>query len=76
MKIPLPRMPRWFDRYMDWINEPIWTRGRLELRRIDVVVAIGFFVCVAYYWWAAGFLSALAGGLLYIFLAMVALWML
>ena len=42
LKITIPpRIATMWDSYMDWVNEPIWTRGRLEARRIDLIIAIG-----------------------------------
>lgn len=78
IRIPLPPTPRWFARYLDWVNEPIWQRGRLELRRIDVVLAIGGILCVGWYaytstpWWH----GALIGAAMYALMGMIALWLL
>lgn len=73
------RLPQWlesaWDRYMAWVNVPLWTRGRFEVRRIDVGLAIGFVICVAYYS-MYGWQSALAGGAMYVLMAMIALWIL
>ena len=76
MHAPLPKPPTWFSRYLDWINQPIYTKNKIELRRIDLVLALGFVGCVAYYWITTGWQGALAGGLLYIMMAMVGLWLL
>ena len=64
------------NKIMDWINVPIWTRGQLELRRIDVMLAILFVMCVGYYGVFYGWQQAVIGGAMFILFAMVALWML
>jgi hypothetical protein len=58
-------------RYLDWINQPAYG----PIRRIDVVLALGFIGCVAYYS-TFNWQSALAGGLLYIMLGMISIWLL
>lgn len=65
-------MPRWFDRYLTWINLPIIPHSRV--RRIDIGLAIGFVGCVAYYAITTGWQGALVGGLLYIMMVMLAIW--
>jgi uncharacterized membrane protein YagU involved in acid resistance len=69
-------MPRWFDRYMDWVNVPIYTRGKLELRRIDIVIALAGIICVSWYGYTGGWQGALMGAAMYVFVAMIALWIL
>lgn len=59
----------------EWINQPIYTRGRVRVTRIDVLLAGLGVVCVGYYYWTSGWLGALAGGLLYVMMMMIALWM-
>jgi len=60
----------------EWSNVPIYTRGRLEVRRLDVLLVLAGLSCVGYYWWASGWQGALAGGAMYVLVAMMALWML
>jgi len=72
MRIPLPRMPRWLSRGLDWVNAPVYGPAR----RIDVVLAIGGLVCVAWYAYAGGWQGALLGGALYILGVLTALWIL
>jgi len=73
------RIPRWlvaaWDAFGDWANVNVYERGKIELRRIDLVLAIGFFGCVAWYAYHDGVMGALIGGTLYAFLMMAALWM-
>jgi hypothetical protein len=76
VKIPLPQTPRWLDHSLTWINASIYSRGKIELRRIDVVLALAFVGCVAYYWAVAGWIGALQGGAIYLMVALIALWML
>ena len=76
MHAPLPQKPRWLiSRFLDWINQPIYTKNKIEIRRIDIVLALGFLGCVAYYA-QYGWQSALGGGLLYILMVMMAIWLL
>jgi uncharacterized membrane protein YagU involved in acid resistance len=55
-----------------WINVPVYRR----VRRIDVILAVGFVFCVSYYWYVSGWRSAIVGGLMYIMMMMVSLWLL
>jgi hypothetical protein len=57
---------------MDWVNEPVWRK----VRRIDIVLAIAGIVCVGYYGAVAGWLGALQGGLLFVLMVMIGLWLL
>jgi hypothetical protein len=69
-------MPRWVKRHLDWINVPIYVRGRIRITRIDVVLAVLGAVCVGYYWSVLGWLGGLAGGLYFVMMVMIALWLL
>lgn len=71
MKITIPRwlVAAW-DVFCDHINKPVYRR----VRRIDVLMALFFIVCVVYYYMTGGWLLALQGAAMYIFLAMIALW--
>jgi hypothetical protein len=65
-----------WDRLVAWGDvAAFYVRGR-EVRRIDVVMAVGFVACVTYYWVMSGWQGALIGGLMYVLFAMVALWLL
>jgi hypothetical protein len=74
MRIPLPKAPHWFGQYLDWINRPIIPHSRV--RRIDILLTLGFIGCVGYYWVTTGWQGAIVGGLLYILMTMIALWIL
>jgi hypothetical protein len=75
LRIRIPRflVTAW-DAFGDWSNVPVYRRGRLEVRRLDILLAIGFVGCVAWYGITIGWQGALAGGLTYIMFAMIALW--
>lgn len=64
-----------YEAGMDWVNEPIGRLGRFELRRIDVVIALAGIGVTAWYAWTGGWLGALQGGMMYVLVAMAALWM-
>lgn len=55
-----------------YINVPIYR----SVRRIDVILAIGFIVCVTWYYYTMGWQGALVGALMYILMMMVSLWLL
>jgi hypothetical protein len=80
MKIRIPSLPpraqAAFDRYLDWVNVAIWSRGRFELRRIDIVLALGGIVCVGWYTYTSGWQGAILGAAMYVMVAMISLWML
>ena len=76
MKIPLPRTPGWLARFLEWGNQPIWRRGRHEVRRIDCLIAWTGVATVTYYYITAGWLGALQGFALWTLLVMIALWIL
>lgn len=64
------------ERFADWGDAPAFrVRGR-EVRRIDVLIFIGFVICVSYYAATAGWQGAVVGAALYILLGMIALWIL
>lgn len=65
-----------WDAFGEWANVAIWSRGHLEVRRIDVLLVFAGLFCSGYYWWASGWQGALAGGAMYVLVAMMALWML
>jgi len=56
--------------FQDYLNVPIYHKAR----RIDVILAIGFLICVSYYWYVSGWQWAVIGGLMYILFLMVGLW--
>ena len=40
MRIPLPRMPRWLDRALDWLNVDLGPQlWFFQPRRIDILIA-------------------------------------
>jgi len=73
------RIPRWlvaaWDAFGDWANVNVYERGKIEVRRIDLIVAIFFIIAVAYYGYTDGLIGALIGGAFFILVAMWALWM-
>jgi hypothetical protein len=81
VKIRIPSLPpraqAACDRYLDWINVPIYSIGtKIEIRRIDILIFIAGIFCTAYYsfystpWWH----GAILGGGMYLLAVMVALW--
>lgn len=76
MKIRIP-VPEWLTRRYrpidNWLNE---IALHLDVRYIDILLALGFIGCVSYHWITTGWEAALAVGLLYIMMAMMAIWLL
>ena len=68
------RLRRLSRRFFFWGDVPVFRRRPFVIRRIDVLTAALFVICTGYYGWIAGWLGALAGGLMFIFIAMTALW--
>ena len=71
---PSRRLRRLSRRFFLWGDVPVFRRRPFVIRRIDVLLTILFVVCVSYYGSTSGWLGALAGGLMFIFIAMTALW--
>lgn len=49
MRIPLPSMPRWLDRGLDWINRDLvgFKLGSYQPRRIDVLAIVLAIVAIS-----------------------------
>jgi uncharacterized membrane protein len=67
-------IPQWlarpWRRASDAVNMPFWRRGWVELRYIDIALALGFVVCVVWYYYVAGWPGVALGAAVYIFAAM------
>ena len=72
MRITIPhRLVASWDAFVRWGDVNVSPR----IRRIDLLlVALGI-ACVLYYWISAGWEGALAGGLLFVMITMIAAWM-
>jgi hypothetical protein len=57
---------------LDWINAPVWGR----IRRIDVLLVILGIICVGYYGYTSGLMGGLQGGLLFVLMVMISVWLL
>jgi hypothetical protein len=72
------RVPRWlvaaWNAFGNWANVTVYERGRIEIRSIDVLLAVLFFAVTGYYYWTSSWYGAVTGGLMYIFVALIALW--
>jgi hypothetical protein len=77
IRIPIPRwMARRYQPFDNWLNEVAVAPRHYEVRRIDILIALGLVACVTYYWVTTGWQGAILGGLLYILITMIALWLL
>jgi glucose-6-phosphate-specific signal transduction histidine kinase len=67
------------SQWLDWINVPIYEHqhGRLRIRitRIDVLLVVFGVICVGWYGYTSGWQGALLGGLFYVMVLMMALWL-
>ena len=59
-------------RLEDWLNVPIYR----WFRNIDLILVMGFIICVVWYYYTSDWQGAIIGGLMYILMAMVSLWLL
>jgi hypothetical protein len=64
---------RSWDAFVDWGDVLIWRYRRLELRRIDLVIAAFFTFCVSWYAYFYSWGGAVKGGAAFIFIATCAL---
>ena len=60
---------RW-EAFSDWLNTD------LKARRIDALILFAGLVCITYYYWTSGWQGALLGGLMYVMMVMISVWML
>lgn len=75
IRIPIPkRVLAIYDRFENWGNTTIGTLGRHEVVWIDVLLTILFVITVGWYYYTGGWMAALAGGLMFAFLTICALW--
>jgi hypothetical protein len=69
-------MRRLLTAFTDWMNVPVWMRGELEVRRIDIIMAIMGVFIFCFYLLLYSWQWAVLGTLTYIMVLMVVLWML
>jgi hypothetical protein len=69
------RIPNWittiWDAFGDWANVPV----ARSIRRIDIILALGGFICVGWYAYTSGWQGAILGAAMYILVVMISLWM-
>jgi hypothetical protein len=77
MQIRLPRIPPALagaiSRLNDWMNVPVYRRGRIDIQRLDVFLALFGVVLAGYYWETGGWQSMIQGLGFYVFCIIVAL---
>jgi hypothetical protein len=74
MQITIPRrLVRTWDAFCVWGDPAVWQRGRLEVRRIDLLLVACFVLATSYYGYFAGWHGAVNGGLMFGFIAIGAL---
>jgi hypothetical protein len=74
MQIPIPRLlVRAWNAFADWGDPALWRWGRIEVRRIDLLLAASFILCVGYYSYFAGWHGAINGGVVFALVAVGAL---
>jgi len=63
------------DKLGDFLNITLYYRGGFfDIRVLDVITLLGGVLCVVWYYLTQGRLGALQGGMLYLFIALCALW--
>jgi hypothetical protein len=63
------------DRLGDALNITLYYRGGfLDIRVLDVIAFIGGVFCVIWYYLTEGWLGALSGGMMYLFVALCVMW--
>lgn len=63
------------DKLGDFLNITLYYRGGFfDIRVLDVITNIGGVFCVVWYYFTQGLMGALQGGMLYLFIALCALW--
>lgn len=73
MNIRIPQiLVRAWDAWEAWANVPVWR----QVRRIDLILALGFIGCVSWYGYTTGWRGALLGGVMYLCVMAMALWLL
>ena len=77
MRIYVPQQVEAVTAIFDvWANVPLYQRGRVEVRRIDILIAVTWIFCTVYYGGTGGWTGALTGFLAYAMVLMTALWVL
>jgi hypothetical protein len=75
MNLPIPqRLINLWTRFGDATNVWIWRHGRHEVRRIDILMVILFLFTVAGYWALYGWQGAVQGGIAFVVMAALALF--
>jgi hypothetical protein len=63
------------DKLGDFLNITLYYRGGFfDIRVLDVITLLGGVLCVVWYYLTQGLAGALQGGMLYLFIALCALW--
>ena len=72
------RVPMWVVRsgeaFYRWGDVLLWKVGPLNVRRIDILLALSAVICVAWYGYTTGWMGALTGGMLWLFLMLCVLF--
>ena len=76
MNIRIPRfLVKAWDAFGEWANVNVYESRRIDVRRLDILLAVFFIIAVAYYSYTDGWIGGLIGGAFFILVAMWALWM-
>lgn len=75
MRVGIPRWLVWaWDKLGDWSNVTVYERGKIEVRRLDIMLAVfgvgGFVYYFVVYNWQMAVLSVLT----YAMVLMIAMW--
>ena len=79
MRIPQPLGFAWLARIWtklgDWGDVEVYRRGKLEIRRLDILLLLLGCSIAVFYWVFYSWQAALVGTLLYLLVMMCALWL-
>jgi hypothetical protein len=79
VRLPLPFLGSWLTtmwrRFGDWSNVTIYERGKLEIRKLDILLLILGCSLAIFYWVFYSWQWAVLGTLFYIMVLMMVLWM-
>jgi hypothetical protein len=75
MNIPIPLfLARAWHAFVEWGNVLVWNHKRVEIVRIDLLMASCFLLCVALYGALHGVRGAIQGGIAFVILAALSLF--
>jgi hypothetical protein len=69
------QLTRTWGKFVDWSNVEIYTRGKLEIRRLDILLLLMGVSIAGYYAAVYNWQTAILGTAMYVLVLMCALWL-